>query len=145
MSRTTASRIHKGNKNVRMYRARNKGMHILLSNSQAGIGRTVKQEQEEISRNQVQTFIPGSVIARTSSFSHLRVFREWRCLMANIFHFLTARVGRIMNINCRLCYSNGVISSNTFCEIWQKIMKESINTKSDMYNCLLYLYCTVTK
>ena len=31
------------------YRARNKGMHILLSNSQTGPGRTVKQEQEEIS------------------------------------------------------------------------------------------------
>ena len=42
-----------------MYRARNKGMQILLSNSQAGLGRTVKQEQEEISRNHVQAFIPG--------------------------------------------------------------------------------------
>ena len=39
-----------------MYRARNKGMQILLSNSQAGPGRTVKQEQEDISRNHVQTF-----------------------------------------------------------------------------------------
>ena len=29
---------------VRTYRARNKGMHILLSNSQAGPGRTVKQK-----------------------------------------------------------------------------------------------------
>ena len=36
-------------------------MQILLSNSQAGPGRTVKQEQEEISRNHVQAFIPGSV------------------------------------------------------------------------------------
>ena len=45
-----------------MYRARNKGMQILLSNSQAGPGRTVKQEQEEISRNHVQAFIPGSVL-----------------------------------------------------------------------------------
>ena len=44
------------------YRARNKGMHILLSNSQAGPGRTVKQEQEEISRNHVQTFISPSVL-----------------------------------------------------------------------------------
>ena len=31
-------------------------MHILLSNRQAEPGRTVKQEQEEISRNHVQTF-----------------------------------------------------------------------------------------
>ena len=44
-----------------MYRARNKGMQILLSNSQAGPGRTVKQEQEEIAHNHVQAFIPGSV------------------------------------------------------------------------------------
>ena len=36
-------------------------MHTLLSNSQAGSGRTVKQEQEEISRNHVQTFSRGSV------------------------------------------------------------------------------------
>ena len=36
-------------------------MQILLSNSQAGLGRTVKQEQDEISRNHVQTFSGGSV------------------------------------------------------------------------------------
>ena len=36
-------------------------MNILLSNSQAGPGRTVKQQQEEISRNHVQAFILGSV------------------------------------------------------------------------------------
>ena len=33
-----------------------KGVHILLSNSQAGPGRKVKQEQEDISRNHVQAF-----------------------------------------------------------------------------------------
>ena len=48
-----------------IYRARNKSMQILLSNSQAGSGRTVKQEQEEISRNHVQAFIPGSVVDMT--------------------------------------------------------------------------------
>ena len=31
-------------------------MQILLSNSQAGPGRTANQEQEEISRNHVQAF-----------------------------------------------------------------------------------------
>ena len=36
-------------------------MYILLSNSRAGPGRTVKQEQEEISRNHVQTFFGSSV------------------------------------------------------------------------------------
>ena len=36
-------------------------VQILLSNSQAGPGRKVKEEQEEISRNHVQAFIPDSV------------------------------------------------------------------------------------
>ena len=36
-------------------------MQILLSNSQAGPGRTVKQEQEDISPNHVQAFIGLSV------------------------------------------------------------------------------------
>ena len=44
-----------------MYRDRLKGVQTLLSNSQAGPGRAVKQEQEEISPNPVQAFIPGSV------------------------------------------------------------------------------------
>ena len=39
-----------------VYRDRLKGLQILLSNSQAGTGRKVKQEQEEISRNHVQAF-----------------------------------------------------------------------------------------
>ena len=34
----------------------------MLSSTQAGPGRTVKQEQEEISRNHVQTFICLSVV-----------------------------------------------------------------------------------
>ena len=38
-------------------------MFVLLSRTQAGPGRTVKQEQEEISRNHVQTFISPSVYA----------------------------------------------------------------------------------
>ena len=41
-------------------------MQILLSNSQAEPDRTVKQEQEEISRNHVEAFIPGSVDKRIS-------------------------------------------------------------------------------
>ena len=39
----------------------NKGLYVLLSRTQAGPGRTVKQEQEEISRNHLQTFISPSV------------------------------------------------------------------------------------
>ena len=42
--------------NYHLYRDRLKGVQILLSNSQAGSGRIVKQEQEEISRNHVQAF-----------------------------------------------------------------------------------------
>ena len=44
-----------------LYRGGNKGLHVLLSRTQAGPGRTVKQEQDEISRNHVQTFICLSV------------------------------------------------------------------------------------
>ena len=36
-------------------------MYVLLSRTQSGPGRAVKQEQEEISRNHVQTFIYLSV------------------------------------------------------------------------------------
>ena len=46
-----------------IYRDRLKGVQILWSNSQAGPGRKVKQEQEDISRNHVQAFFPGSVWA----------------------------------------------------------------------------------
>ena len=56
-----------------MYRDWLKDRQMLLGNSQAGPGRTVKQEQEEISRNHVQTFIPGSVdknIRRSYPHSH---------------------------------------------------------------------------
>ena len=45
----------------KMYRGVNKGLYVLLSRTQAEPGRTVKQEQEEISCNQVQTFISPSV------------------------------------------------------------------------------------
>ena len=51
-----------------MYRDRLKGVQILLSNSQAGPGRKVKQEQEEISRNHVQAFQPISVNQEKLSF-----------------------------------------------------------------------------
>ena len=43
------------------YRGVNKGLHVLLSRTQAGPGRTVKQKKEKISRNHVQTFICLSV------------------------------------------------------------------------------------
>ena len=38
-----------------MYRGGNKGLYVLLSRTQAGPGRTVKQEQEEMSRNYIRT------------------------------------------------------------------------------------------
>ena len=54
----------------RKYRGENKGLYFLLSRSQAGPGKIVKQEQEEISRNHVQTFIYLSVyILNESTFS----------------------------------------------------------------------------
>ena len=44
-----------------LYREANKGLYVLVSRTQARPGRTVKQEQEEISRNHAQTFIYPSV------------------------------------------------------------------------------------
>ena len=38
------------------YRGELKGLYVLLSRTQAGPGRAVKQEQEENSRNHVQAF-----------------------------------------------------------------------------------------
>ena len=40
----------------RAYRGVSKGLYVLLSRTQAGPGRAVKQEQEENSRNHVRTF-----------------------------------------------------------------------------------------
>ena len=44
-----------------VYSDRLKGMQILLSSTQAGAGRTGKQEQEQTSLNHVQAFYPISV------------------------------------------------------------------------------------
>ena len=43
------------------YRRVNRGLFVLLIRTKAGPGKTVKQEEEEISRNHVQTFIVPSV------------------------------------------------------------------------------------
>ena len=59
------------------YRAEKKSLQILLSSTQAGPGRKVKQEQEEISRNHVPRRFLGSVryspIATTSRYFYKRV------------------------------------------------------------------------
>ena len=57
-----------------MYRGANKGLYVLLSRTQAGPGRAVKQEQEEISRNHVQTFICLSVYVRNERVKNIEVF-----------------------------------------------------------------------
>ena len=48
-----------------VYKAPKKGLQILLSRTQAGPGRTGKQEQEQISRNHVQTIFGSSVQFRS--------------------------------------------------------------------------------
>ena len=48
-----------------LYSAEKKSFQLLLSSTQAGQVRKVKQEQEDNSRNHVQAFFPGSVLART--------------------------------------------------------------------------------
>ena len=64
-----------------MYRGGNKGLHVLLSMTQAGPGRTVKQKQEEISRNHVQTFIFPSVCVsgRSALLAKMSVSLEAVC------------------------------------------------------------------
>ena len=51
-----------------MYRGGNKSLFVLLSRTQAGPGRTVKQGQQDISRNLVKTFIYLSVHAGRKHF-----------------------------------------------------------------------------
>ena len=51
-------------------------MHILLSNSQAEPGTTVKQEQEDISSNNVQAFVTGSVFFVISIMDNLVLFKK---------------------------------------------------------------------
>ena len=53
------------------YRARKYGLQNLLSRTQAGPGRTAKQEQKQISPNHVQALFPSSVRA-TPALSQLR-------------------------------------------------------------------------
>ena len=45
----------------KLHRGANIGLYVLLSRTQAGPGRAVKQEQEEISRNHVPRLFLGSV------------------------------------------------------------------------------------
>ena len=49
-----------------IYRGVNKGLHVLLSRTQAGPGKTVKQEQEEISRNHVYKHFPEAQYCKDS-------------------------------------------------------------------------------
>ena len=60
---------------LKLYRAEKKSLQILLNSTQAGPGRKVKQELEEISRNHIQTFIYLSVLVDISHlFLHITVF-----------------------------------------------------------------------
>ena len=51
------------------YREPTKGLQILLSTTQAGPGRAVKEEQEEISPNHVQAIYGASVYAQVMGVS----------------------------------------------------------------------------
>ena len=51
-------------------RAEKKSLQILLSNIQAGPGRKIKQEQEEISRNHVPSLFAVSVKSREKDLVH---------------------------------------------------------------------------
>ena len=67
------------------YRAEKKSWQILLSRTQAGPGRKVKQEQEEISRNLVPRLLLSSVnrkIAKQETIPKSRV----SCTLYEIVH-----------------------------------------------------------
>ena len=74
-----------------IYRGVNKGLYVLLSRTQAEPGRTVKQEQEEISRNHVKTFIFLSIYDIHRLFDPLLFFSVYKmcCLSTKLRHFLT--------------------------------------------------------
>ena len=82
-------------------------MQILLSNSQAGPGRKVKQEQEEISRNHVQAFIPDSVQpdipARARSLSY--VLQEGRMSLMGEVKLLVCQAKEILFPGHSFCRS----------------------------------------
>ena len=65
-----------------LYRAKKKSLQILLSSPQAGPGRKVKQEQEEISRNHVPRLFlssvylcPASKYSRSGHYFHISFIR----------------------------------------------------------------------
>ena len=91
---------------IALYRGANKGLHVLLSRTQAGPGRTVKQELEEISRNHIQTFIcpfcmpycqvsyyPGNpvFILILNIVLSYPVLRKIKCDIDFLFHYSTRR------------------------------------------------------
>ena len=92
----------------RKYRGANKGLHVLLSMTQAGPGRTVKQEQEEISHNHVQTFIYLSVlgcferITYEERGSHEDQWKFSRAVFRMLFFELRKPRGRTTRANLRL-------------------------------------------
>ena len=69
----------------KQYRGENKGLFVLLSRTQAGPGRTVKQEQEEISRNHVQTFIFPSVEPQAYARHVMSIFWYLPLILPRIF------------------------------------------------------------
>ena len=60
-----------------VYREPAKGLQILLSRTQAGPGRAVKEEQEEISPNHVQAIYEASVCL----LDQLSFFTECLCML----------------------------------------------------------------
>ena len=62
-----------------MYIDEKKSLQILLSSTQAGPGRKVKQEQEEISRNHVPRLFLGSVVYRYEIYLEGWSRYDWFC------------------------------------------------------------------
>ena len=89
-----------------VYRGVNKGLHVFLSRTQGGPGRTVKQEQEEISRKHVQTFIYLSVEYSISCTKIGLINLRQMDLKASIAYSSVAHLGVVI-----IAFSSGSVLS----------------------------------
>ena len=99
-------------------------MYFLLSGTQTRPGRTVKQEQEDISRNHVQTFSGCSVqLMRLNK----REPREWACVQATVREWVDRndreRAGIDFNAKkLKLKQAEASWKKNNYSIIWKNLL-----------------------
>ena len=60
--------------NMNIYKGELQGLYVLLSRTQAGPGRAIKQQQEENSRNHVKAFSESLYICQIGENAYQRIF-----------------------------------------------------------------------